>query len=66
MQKKYAVVIVTFQPDIQRVTGNVRELRRQGFFVIIVDNFSGNIKDIYSFLNFLHNYLFIKIGILSL
>lgn len=46
MQKKYAVVIVTFQPDIQRVTGNVRELRRQGFFVIIVDNFSGNIKDI--------------------
>ena len=46
MQKKYAVVIVTFQPDLQRVIGNVRELHKQGFFVIIVDNFSNNIKSI--------------------
>ena len=46
MQSKYAVVIVTFQPDIERVVGNVRELRRQGFYVVIVDNFSDSIAEI--------------------
>lgn len=46
MQSKYAVVIVTFQPDIERVVHNVKALQKQGFFVVIVDNFSKNIKEI--------------------
>ena len=44
MQSKYAVVIVTFQPDIERVVHNVKALQKQGFFVVIVDNFSKNIN----------------------
>ena len=46
MQSEYAVVIVTYQPDLERVIGNVRELQRQGFFVVIVDNNSDSIAEI--------------------
>lgn len=46
MQNKYAAVIVTYQPDIERVKLNVSELRKQGFFVIIVDNCSDSITEI--------------------
>lgn len=46
MQNKYVVVIVTFQPDAERVRVNVAGLKRQGFTVIIVDNFSDNIEQI--------------------
>ena len=40
MNKKYSAVIVTMNPDIERVRSNVESLIRQGFAVIIVDNHS--------------------------
>ena len=40
MNKKYSAVIVTMNPDIDRVRSNVESLVRQGFIVIIVDNHS--------------------------
>ena len=46
MQSEYAVVIVTYQPDLERVIENVRELQRQGFLVVIVDNNSDSIAEI--------------------
>ncbi len=46
MKKKYAAVIVTYQPDAERVRCNTENLRHQGFFVIIVDNGSENVNEI--------------------
>ena len=40
MNKKYSAVIVTMNPDIERVRSNVESLIRQEFVVIIVDNHS--------------------------